>query len=643
VKKTFCHIFSLLLIIMAMAGLIAQIAPTAALAANDVIAGSLNTDNGAPSADFKSKWTHGYDWTGTTRFFGRGDPGEHNCTFYVGYMLTKAGASTSKSYGWAKDWENNARSEGYAVDNNAAVGAIAYWSANSGHVAYVEEVGGGYIVISEDSWSPQYFRWRKITSGDAAWPNSFLHIKDNSVTIRPEITPEPQPSPSSGDDTWSGWSEWSSSAPNPGANANRQVETRSVVTGYNMSVYQTQEAASPYNRVFRDHSINGNYSGYGARSSYGEFHYTATATKSETDNAAKYSNGAYISGGVGQSGYHRGNGTIYVVQGRAYFIASEITSTEYRYRDRIAAPTPVPTLTPTATPTPTSTPTPTPNPTPEPTPEPSAEPTPEPTPPGPTEPETPSENVYTIDGVQNGVKLTATVTMIGVHFEWAPLDNTFNGLGYRIYRSAVSGGEGISISDFPLTGSSFFDANVNPDTQYFYTIAEVVSEASFDQSTVTLTSEQVGPRGEELPVLTTVITTDTAKKRGFIMMTVGDPNMIVNEKTMEIDPGRGTAPQITNGRTMVPIRAIVEAMGGTAVWDSDEQSVSIESGGHDVMMWIGQKAIIADGQSAEIDIAPYTDNGRTLLPMRFVAENLGCQIEWIGSLRRVIIVFNMAA
>jgi hypothetical protein len=577
------------------------------------------------------------------------------------------------------------------------------------------------------------------------------------------------------DGTWGAWSGWSASAPSPGASSTRQVETRSVVTGYNMQVYQTQESASPYNRVFRDYSINGNYSGYSARSSYGEFRYTATATKSEVDGASKYSNGSYISSGVGQSGYHRGNGTMYVVQGRAYFIASEIKATEYRYRDKAApvtlssisiskqptktvynagelfdavgltltakytdgstktvtsgfscSPTQLSTVgkqtvtvtyegktatltvtvnaitlssvsvaapptktdytvgdalvtsglaltakytdgsTKTVTSGFTCSPTqltspgtqtvtvtyegktatftvtvrePEPEVTPEPEPEPEPEVTPEPEPEVTTGPEILPENTYATAGEQNGIKLTATVTKIGVAFDWAPSGNA---LGYRIYRSSVPGGDGISISDFPLTGSTFFDANVEPDTVYYYTIAAVTGEASFDQATVTLVPEEVGSRGEELPILTTEITTDVTATRGFIMMTVADPLMIVNEKTVEIDPGRGTAPKITNGRTMVPIRAIVEAMDGTVGWDDAERRVTLDAGGRSVVMWLDKKEILADGQEAAMDIAPYAENGRTLLPVRFVAENLGCQIEWLGSVQRVIIVYALA-
>ena len=55
----------------------------------------------------------------------------------------------------------------------------------------------------------------------------------------------------------------------------------------------------------------------------------------------------------------------------------------------------------------------------------------------------------------------------------------------------------------------------------------------------------------------------------------------------------------------------------------------------------GLDDILVDGREAAMDIAPFIDNARTFIPVRFVAENLGFRIEWIGSLSRVIIVYYL--
>lgn len=115
----------------------------------------------------------------------------HNCTNYVGYMLTQNGdAGPGVSLGYATQWDNAIQANpgwGYTMNNTPAVGSIAQWEGNDndpfkdpGHVAYVESVSSDTITISEDNIvinGNSVFRWRTITTtGD--WPDKFLHIKD---------------------------------------------------------------------------------------------------------------------------------------------------------------------------------------------------------------------------------------------------------------------------------------------------------------------------------------------------------------------------------------------------------------------------------------------------------------------------------
>ena len=60
-----------------------------------------------------------------------------------------------------------------------------------------------------------------------------------------------------------------------------------------------------------------------------------------------------------------------------------------------------------------------------------------------------------------------------------------------------------------------------------------------------------------------------------LTLQIGNPMMTVNGTQQEIDPGAGTAPIVQNGRTLLPIRAIIEALGGTVDWDQDTQTVTI--------------------------------------------------------------------
>ena len=245
-------------------------------------------------------------------------------------------------------------------------------------------------------------------------------------------------------------------------------------------------------------------------------------------------------------------------------------------------------------------------------------------------------------------KLTATVTEVGVKFDLTQNTSKF---GYRIYRSTTQGIEGISISDFPLTGGQFVDVNIDPDTKYYYAIRKVLEEASLDRETVSIIPEVLGESSKEIvlnsgPVVSPWKPLDTEQKyrKNFILMKIGEPEMLFNETMLEIDPGRGTTPQIVRERAMVPVRAIIETMGGTVGWDDAEKQVSLMYGDlsamdFEVYMNIDSRELTANGEKKTMDVAPQIINDRTMLPIRFVTENVGGEIAWIGSTREIIIVF----
>ena len=126
----------------------------------------------------------------------------------------------------------------------------------------------------------------------------------------------------------------------------------------------------------------------------------------------------------------------------------------------------------------------------------------------------------------------------------------------------------------------------------------------------------------------------------FIMLKLESPYMSVDGISQEVDPGRGTAPVIIAGRTMVPIRAVVEAMGGTVDWDQSTQKITLKARGNTVVMWLGKTDITVNGVSKKMDIAPTTKNSRTFVPVRFAAENLSCKVDWINSTQEAVIVYE---
>ena len=84
-----------------------------------------------------------------------------------------------------------------------------------------------------------------------------------------------------------------------------------------------------------------------------------------------------------------------------------------------------------------------------------------------------------------------------------------------------------------------------------------------------------------------------------------------------------------NGRTIVPLRTITEAMGCTAKWDEADQSITITDG-KDVtaVFYLNQKTYWVNGEERQMDTTAVSlPPGRTHVPLRFVAESLGAQVE----------------
>lgn len=150
--------------------------------------------------------THGYENHFNTSYW-RAFSG-HNCTNYVGYMLSLNGdPGHGALMGNANQWDNTIGLHdggpgednwGYTINATPAVGSIALWenkNGGTGHVAYVEEVtNASTIKISEDNYPIGPFSWRSInTSGD--WPDKFLHIKDLPTSapnsFRPAVIQRP--------------------------------------------------------------------------------------------------------------------------------------------------------------------------------------------------------------------------------------------------------------------------------------------------------------------------------------------------------------------------------------------------------------------------------------------------------------------
>ena len=117
----------------------------------------------------------------------------------------------------------------------------------------------------------------------------------------------------------------------------------------------------------------------------------------------------------------------------------------------------------------------------------------------------------------------------------------------------------------------------------------------------------------------------------LIKMKINDVNYSINGEGKKMD----AKPFIKNDRTLVPLRFIVEAIGGEVNWDNDNRLVTVNSKGKTIELPIDSKTIKIDGKDVNIDQAAIIKGDRTFVPIRFIAENLDMVVNYINDTREI--------
>lgn len=99
-------------------------------------------------------------------------------------------------------------------------------------------------------------------------------------------------------------------------------------------------------------------------------------------------------------------------------------------------------------------------------------------------------------------------------------------------------------------------------------------------------------------------------------------------------------PIMANDRTLVPLRAIFEALGATVDWNGDTQTVTSTRGNTTVSLAIGSNIMTKNSISYELDVPAQIVGERTLVPVRAIAEAFGSAVDWNGETQTVIINDN---
>ena len=126
-----------------------------------------------------------------------------------------------------------------------------------------------------------------------------------------------------------------------------------------------------------------------------------------------------------------------------------------------------------------------------------------------------------------------------------------------------------------------------------------------------------------------------------LTMQIGNPVMTVNGEEKNIDEN-GTVPVVLNGRTLVPIRAIIEAMGGDVKWDGETSTAVLTLGEDIITLTIGSETAFFNEEKHTLDVAPKIINDRTMLPIRFIAESFKFGVDWDEKTETITITKELA-
>lgn len=129
-------------------------------------------------------------------------------------------------------------------------------------------------------------------------------------------------------------------------------------------------------------------------------------------------------------------------------------------------------------------------------------------------------------------------------------------------------------------------------------------------------------------------------KNPEMTLQLNNPKMQVGKISKPIDKDNPVSPITYKDRTMIPIRAVMEEMGGKVSYDDANQKITIDVQGRKIELWVGMRTYFVNGWEFILDAEPIVVNDRTLLPLRAILEKLGCKVSWDPQTEKILIPLN---
>ena len=106
--------------------------------------------------------------------------------------------------------------------------------------------------------------------------------------------------------------------------------------------------------------------------------------------------------------------------------------------------------------------------------------------------------------------------------------------------------------------------------------------------------------------------------------TIPVENIISKRMNVKFD----TPPVIKDGRTLIPVRALTQAFGAQVNWNAEEKKITILKDDVEMVLQIDSNITYVNGEEVEIDVPAEIMNSRTVVPLRFIVENMGLKLNW---------------
>lgn len=108
---------------------------------------------------------------------------------------------------------------------------------------------------------------------------------------------------------------------------------------------------------------------------------------------------------------------------------------------------------------------------------------------------------------------------------------------------------------------------------------------------------------------------------------------MINGKEAKFD----VPPVVKDGRTLIPIRGVSQSFGAKIDWNAETKTVTITKDGKEIILTLGSNVALVNGEEVTIDVALGAMEGRTVVPLRFIGEIFGANVQWNSTDQTVVI------